>query len=187
MLRKVVGAAKNPTWGKLWPNCEGPLSYHLQSWHWSIFFRGSGRIYNTMSLECKQPEEVLLLISIYLINLCVLYIKCLYCSSFGPFKCLNFNSMGWLTLVLNSFKCLHLNSIMPVVLEPDDLGWLTLVLSAFKCLNLNSIMLGVLRLYDLVLLTLVLSAFKCLNLNSIMPRVIGPDDLGWLALILSSF
>ena len=24
VLRKVVGAAKNPTWGKLWPNWEGP-------------------------------------------------------------------------------------------------------------------------------------------------------------------
>ena len=73
-------------------------------------------------MECEQPEEVLLLISIFWINLCVLYIKCLYCSSF------------------NSFKCLNLNSIMPGVLGLDDLGWLTLVLSSFKCLNLNSIM-----------------------------------------------
>ena len=24
VLRKVVGAAKNPAWGKLWPNWEGP-------------------------------------------------------------------------------------------------------------------------------------------------------------------
>ena len=24
VLRKVLGTAKNPTWGKLWPNWEGP-------------------------------------------------------------------------------------------------------------------------------------------------------------------
>ena len=29
VLRKVVGAAKNPTWGKLGPNWEGP--YHITS------------------------------------------------------------------------------------------------------------------------------------------------------------
>ena len=54
------------------------------------------------------------------------------------------DDLGWLTLVLNSFKCLNLNSIMIGVLEPDDLGWLTLVLNYLKCLNLNSIMTGVL-------------------------------------------
>ena len=47
------------------------------------------------------------------------------------------NDLGWLTLVLNSFKCLNLNSIMPGLLGPDDLGWLTLTLSSLKCLNLN--------------------------------------------------
>ena len=41
------------------------------------------------------------------------------------------NDLGWLTLVLNSFKCLNLNSIMSGVLRLDDLGWLTLVLSSF--------------------------------------------------------
>ena len=85
----------------------GTLSYYLKSWYWSIFSRRPGRTCNTTSLECKQPKEVLLLISIFMINLFVLYIKCLYCSSFSPFKCLN------------------LNSIMPGVLGPDDLGWLT--------------------------------------------------------------
>ena len=45
------------------------------------------------------------------------------------------DDLGWLTLVLCSFKCLNLNSIMPGVLEPDDLGWLTLVLCSFKCLT----------------------------------------------------
>ena len=65
---------------------------------------------------------------------------------------------------------------MPGVLGPDDLGRLTLVLSSFKCLNLNSIMPGVLGSDDLGWLTLVLSSFKCLNLNS-MIEVFGPDDL----------
>ena len=41
------------------------------------------------------------------------------------------NDLGWLTLVLSSFKCLNLNSIMHGVLGPDDLGWLTLILSSF--------------------------------------------------------
>ena len=120
-------------------------------------------------MKCKQPEEVLLLIRIYLINLCVLYIKRLCCSSFGL------------------FKCLDLNPIMHGVLGPDDLGWLTLVRSSFQCLNLNSIMPKVLGPNDLGWLTLVLSSFKCLNLNSIMHGVLGPDDLGWLTLVLSSF
>ena len=38
---------------------------------------------------------------------------------------------------------------MPRVLGPDDLGWLILILSSFKYLNLNSIMPGVLGLDDL--------------------------------------
>ena len=29
VLRKVVGNTKNPAWGKLWPNWEGP--YHITS------------------------------------------------------------------------------------------------------------------------------------------------------------
>ena len=41
------------------------------------------------------------------------------------------DDLGWLTLVLSSFKCLNLNSIMHGVLGPDDLGWLTLALSSF--------------------------------------------------------
>ena len=69
---------------------------------------------------------------------------------------------------------------MPGVLGSDDLGWLILVLSSFKCLNLNSIMSGVLGPDDLGWLTLVLSSFKYLNLNQIMHGVLGPNDFGWL-------
>ena len=47
------------------------------------------------------------------------------------------NDLGQLTLVLNSFKCLNLNSIMTEVFRPGDLGQLTLTLSLFKYLNLN--------------------------------------------------
>ena len=39
------------------------------------------------------------------------------------------DDLRWLTLILSSFKCLNLNSIMPGILRPDDLGWLTLILS----------------------------------------------------------
>ena len=59
------------------------------------------------------------------------------------------DDLDWLTLVLSSFKCLNLNSIMTGVLGPDDLGWLTLVLNSFKCLNLNSIMTEVFEPGDL--------------------------------------
>ena len=76
---------------------------------------------------------------------------------------------------------------MPGVLGPYDLGQLTLVLSSFKCLNLNSIMTGILGPDDLGWLTLVLNSFKCLNLNSIMTEVFGPGNLGQLTLTLSFF
>ena len=54
---------------------------------------------------------------------------------------------------------------MPGVFGPDDLGQLTLVLNSFKCLNLNSIMTEIFGPGDLGLLTLTLSFFKYLNLN----------------------
>ena len=38
---------------------------------------------------------------------------------------------------------------MPEVFGPDDLGYLTLIRSSHKCLNLNSIMPEVLELDDL--------------------------------------
>ena len=76
---------------------------------------------------------------------------------------------------------------MPRVLGPNDLGQLTLVLDSTKCLNLNSIMPGVLGLDDLGQLTLFPSSTKCLNLNPIMTGVLGPDDLSQLTLVLSFF
>ena len=95
----------------------GTFSYHLKSWYWSIFSRRSGRTCNTTSLECKQPKEVLLLISILMVNLFVLHIKCIYCLSFSSTY-----KMFILFIVHSSFKCLNLNSIMLGVLRLDDLG-----------------------------------------------------------------
>ena len=85
-----------------------------------------------MSLECKQPKEVLLLINNFMMNLFDLYIKCLYFLPFSSLKCLNLNpimpkvlgsyDLGYLTLIRNSLKYLNLNPIMPKVFGPDDLG-----------------------------------------------------------------
>ena len=69
---------------------------------------------------------------------------------------------------------------MPRVLGPDDLGWLTLVLSSFKSLNLNSIMSGVLGPDDLSWLTLIRGSHKGLNLNLITPKVLERNDLSGL-------
>ena len=82
VLCKSCGRCKESSLGKIRTKLGGTLSCHLKSWYWSIFSRRSGRTCNTMSLECKQPKEVLLLISILMINLFVLHIKCLYCSLF---------------------------------------------------------------------------------------------------------
>ena len=38
---------------------------------------------------------------------------------------------------------------MPGILKPDDFGWLTLILNSLKCLNLNSIMTEILGPDDL--------------------------------------
>ena len=80
------------------------LPYHLGSWCRSILSGRFGRACSTASLECKQSKEVLLLIKISMINIFVFYIRSLY------------------FLLFRSHKCLNLNSIMPEVLEPDDLG-----------------------------------------------------------------
>ena len=57
-----------------------------------------------MSLKCKQPKEVLLLINIFMINLFVRYVRSLY------------------YILFSSHKCLNLNSIMLEILGPDDLS-----------------------------------------------------------------
>ena len=68
MLRKVLGTAKNPIWEKLGPNISGRNRCIL-----------SGRSrwkYYTPSLECKQPENVLLLIKAVLAIFLVYHIIC---------------------------------------------------------------------------------------------------------------
>ena len=42
VLRKVMGAAKNPAWGEIRAELGGTLSYYLTSRHWAIFLRRSG-------------------------------------------------------------------------------------------------------------------------------------------------
>ena len=42
VLRKVMGAAKNPAWGEIRAELGGTLSYYLTSRHWGIFLRRSG-------------------------------------------------------------------------------------------------------------------------------------------------
>ena len=81
-VTKSCGYYKESSLGKVMTKLGRVLPHHLRRWYWSIFSRRSGRTCNTTSLECKQPEEVLLLINIFMINLFVLYIKCLY---FLPF------------------------------------------------------------------------------------------------------
>ena len=83
-----MGTAKNPAWGKLGPNWEG--SYRITS------KAGIGAYF-------LEDLEVLLLISVYLINMCSLY-------------------KMFMLFILSSIKCLNLNLIMPGVLGPDDLG-----------------------------------------------------------------
>ena len=47
VLRKVLGNTKNPAWGKLWPNWEGPYritsvagvgAYYLEVWMKELYF-----------------------------------------------------------------------------------------------------------------------------------------------------
>ena len=101
-----MGAAKNPAWGKLGPNWEGPYRITSEAGIGAYFLEDLDEhvICNTTSLECKQPKEVLLLINIFMVSLFILYMKCLY---FLPF---------------NSLKCLNLNSIITGVLRLDNLG-----------------------------------------------------------------
>ena len=40
VLRKIVGTAKNPTWGKLWPNWEGPYRITSQAGIGAYFLEG---------------------------------------------------------------------------------------------------------------------------------------------------
>ena len=80
MLRKVVGTAKNPAWGKLGPNR-------------SILSGRFRQACSTVSLKCKQSKEVLLLINIFMINIFVCYVRSLYFLLFSSYKYLNLNSI----------------------------------------------------------------------------------------------
>ena len=78
VLRKVFGTAKNPTWGKLRPNWEGPYRITLVASIGAYISRRFKWACNTSSLECKQPKNLLLLIKVSFLQIFLLlrnYIK----------------------------------------------------------------------------------------------------------------
>ena len=52
-ITQSCGNGKESNLRKIMAELGRTLAYHLQSRHWSIFFRRSRRTCNTMSLECK--------------------------------------------------------------------------------------------------------------------------------------
>ena len=71
VLRKVLGNTKNPAWGKLGPNWEGPYritsvvevgAYYLEDLDERAVLHPWNINSYTSPLECKQPKKVLLLI-----------------------------------------------------------------------------------------------------------------------------
>ena len=75
VLRKVLGKAKNPTWGKLGPNWEGPYHITSSAGIGAYFLEDLDEHDKTSSLECKQLEKVLLLMKISFLQICVLLCK----------------------------------------------------------------------------------------------------------------
>ena len=62
VLRKVLGNTKNPVWGKLGPNWEGPYCITSVIGIGVYYLEDLDKKNCTSSLECKQPKNVLLLI-----------------------------------------------------------------------------------------------------------------------------
>ena len=62
MLRKVLGITKNPAWGKLGPNWEGPYRITSVAGIGAYYLEDLDKKNCTPSLECKQPKKILLLI-----------------------------------------------------------------------------------------------------------------------------
>ena len=52
VLCKVVGTTKNPAWGKLWPNWEGP--YRITS---KVGDRKSTRLNSSHSIASRMPSS----------------------------------------------------------------------------------------------------------------------------------
>ena len=64
VLRKVLGTTKNPSWGKLWPNWEGPYCITSVAGIGAYFLEDFGWTCDTTLVKCKQPENVLLLMKV---------------------------------------------------------------------------------------------------------------------------
>ena len=74
-VTESYGHCKESNLGKVRTKLGRALPYHLGSWHQSILSGRFRRACSTMSLECKQSKEVLLLINIFDQYICSLYKK----------------------------------------------------------------------------------------------------------------
>ena len=63
-IEKDFRHCKEPRMGKAGAQLGGAISHHLGGWYRSIFPRRPRWACNTTSLECKQPENVLLLMKV---------------------------------------------------------------------------------------------------------------------------
>ena len=89
MLRKVVGAAKDPSWGKLRPNWEGPF------WITSVTGIGAYYLEDLDEKVVPRPEDVLLLTKT------LLQFKFLVCHGYASYI------IFFLKRVLDRIKVLH--------------------------------------------------------------------------------
>ena len=53
VLRKVVGTARNPAWGKLGPNWKRPILNNINGWCRGLLLGRLRQECDSMSLECK--------------------------------------------------------------------------------------------------------------------------------------
>ena len=78
VLRKVLGTAKNPAWGKLGPNWEGPCCITSVAGIGAYFLEDLDERVIPRPWKCKQPEKVLFLIKVSFLQVFILlrkYIK----------------------------------------------------------------------------------------------------------------
>ena len=75
VLRKVLGTAKNPAWGKLGPNWEGPYRITSLAGIGAYFLEDLDERVIPRPWKYKQLEKVLLLMKVSFIQICVLLCK----------------------------------------------------------------------------------------------------------------
>ena len=80
VLRKVLETTKNPAWGKLWSNWEGPYRITSVAEICAYYLEDLDGKNCTPSLEYKQPKKVLLLIRTVLFSFFLIhsnYVSCI--------------------------------------------------------------------------------------------------------------